>query len=89
MDMGYMIVATSENDEHTYYYHGKDKKGVPIFYGFLNNKNTKVYPRVFSSDAQAIEVAEGIKGYIENSMFKSLKVQVWSEENVNYRVSLI
>lgn len=84
MDMGYMIVATTENDEHTYYYHGKDKKGVPIFYGFLYNKNTKVYPRVFSNDTQALEFADTIKKHIENSMFKSLKVEVRSVENVNY-----
>ena len=45
--MGYMIVAVTKDREHLYIYHGKDKKGKPIFYGFMNDKNTKVYPRVF------------------------------------------
>lgn len=82
--MGYMIVAVTEDREHLYIYHGKDKNGVPIFYGFLNEKNTKVYPRVFTNDTQAIEVAEGINDYLKTTMFKSLKTEVWTDENVKF-----
>ena len=32
----YMIVLATADREHVYFYHGKDKKGMPIFYGFLN-----------------------------------------------------
>lgn len=84
--MGYMIVAVTKDNEHLYIYHGKDKNGVPIFYGFLNEKNTKVYPRVFTNDSQAIDVAEGIKEYIKTTIYTSLNVEVWTDENVKFYV---
>ena len=84
--MGYMIVAVTKDREHLYIYHGKDKNGVPIFYGFLNEKNTKVYPRVFTNDTQAIEVAEGVNEYLylKTTIYKSLNAEVWTNENVNF-----
>lgn len=83
--MGYMIVAVTKDNEHLYIYHGKDKQGVPILYGFLNTKNTKVYPRVFGNYSQAVDVADGIANYLSNSMFSALKSEVWEEEDVkNY-----
>ena len=82
--MGYMIVAVTKDREHLYIYHGKDKQGVPIFYGFLYEKNTKVYPRVFTNDTQAIEVAEGVNDYLKTTMFKSLSAEVWTDENVKF-----
>lgn len=83
--MKYMIVAVTEDREHLYIYHGKDKKGEPIFYGFMNEKNTKVYPRVFNNDTQATEVADGINEYLKTTIYKSLKVEVWTDDKVeNY-----
>lgn len=82
--MGYMIVAVTKDREHLYIYHGKDKNGVPILYGFLNEKNTKVYPRVFTNDTQAIEVAEGIQKYLKSTIYTSLNVEVWTDENVKF-----
>ena len=82
--MGYMIVAVTEDREHLYIYHGKDKQGVPILYGFMNEKNTKVYPRVFGNYSQAVGVADGIANYLSKSMFKSLSAEVWEEENVKF-----
>ena len=80
--MGFMIVAVTEDREHLYIYHGKDKQGVPILYGFMNTKNTKVYPRVFGNYSQAVDVADTIQVHLSNSMFKSLGAKVWDEEAV-------
>lgn len=80
--MKWYIVAISNDREHCYYYHGKDKKGVPIFYGYLNYKNTKVYPRIFSSSAQADDVIKSIESHLENSMYKSLHYEVWRADLV-------
>ena len=82
--MGYMIVAVTEDREHLYIYHGKNKNGVPIFYGFLNDKNTKVYPRIFSGNSQANEVSDGIQKQLKNTMFNSLNIEVWTDENVKF-----
>ena len=83
--MGYMIVAVTKDREHLYIYHGKDKNGEPIFYGFMNDKNTKVYPRVFGNLSQAILVADNIATSLNDTIFKSLKAEVWTNEEVeNY-----
>ena len=83
--MGYMIVAVTKDREHLYIYHGKDKKGKPIFYGFMNDKNTKVYPRVFGNFSQAFDMANNIAKSLNDTIFKSLKAEVWTDEEVeNY-----
>ena len=83
--MGYMIVAVTKDREHLYIYHGKDKNGEPIFYGFMNNKNTKVYPRVFGNFSQAVGVADNIATSLNNTIYKSLNAEVWDDEDVkNY-----
>ena len=82
--MGYMIVAVTKDREHLYIYHGKDKKGTPIFYGFMNDKNTKVYPRVFGNLSQAILVADNIATSLNNTIYKSLNTEVWDDVDVNY-----
>lgn len=82
--MGYMIVAVTKDREHLYIYHGKDKKGEPIFYGFMNDKNTKVYPRVFGNLSQAILVADNIATSLNNTIYKSLNTEVWDDVDVNY-----
>lgn len=81
--MGYMVVAVTNDREHLYIYHGKDKQGVPILYGFMNEKNTKVYPRVFGNYPQAVDVANTIQKYLSDSRYKSLSAEVWEEEHVN------
>ena len=87
--MKWMIVAITADREHCYYYHGKDKNGVPIFYGYLNYKNTKVYPRIFSSFTQADDVIKTIESHLENSMYKSLHYEIWTDDNVEFRVNTI
>lgn len=82
--MGYMIVAVTKDREHLYIYHGKDKNGEPIFYGFMNDKNTKVYPRVFGNLSQAILVADNIATSLNNTIYKSLNTEVWDDVDVNY-----
>ncbi len=82
--MGYMIVAVTKDREHLYIYHGKDKNGEPIFYGFMNNKNTKVYPRVFGNLSQAILVADNIATSLNDTIYKSLNTEVWDDVDVNY-----
>ena len=83
--MGYMIVAVTKDREHLYIYHGKDKKGEPIFYGFRNDKNTKVYPRVIGNFSQAVDMANNIATCLNDTIFKSLKAEVWTDEEVeNY-----
>lgn len=82
--MGYMIVAVTKDREHLYIYHGKDKNGEPIFYGFMNNKNTKVYPRVFGNLSQAILVADNIAASLNDTIYKSLNTEVWDDVDVNY-----
>ena len=83
--MGYMIVAVTKDREHLCIYHGKDKKGTPIFYGFMNDKNTKVYPRVFGNFSQAVDMANNIATCLNGTIFKSLKAEVWTNEEVeNY-----
>ena len=82
--MGYMIVAVTKDREHLYIYHGKDKKGKPIFYGFMNDKNTKVYPRVFGNLSQAILVADNIATSLNDTIYKSLNTEVWDDVDVNY-----
>ena len=82
--MGYMIVAVTKDREHLYIYHGKDKKGKPIFYGFMNDKNTKVYPRVFGNFSQAILVADNIATSLNDTIYKSLNTEVWDDVDVNY-----
>ena len=83
--MRYMIVAVTKDREHLYIYHGKDKKGKPIFYGFMNDKNTKVYPRVFGNFSQAIDMANNVATCLNGTIFKSLKAEVWTDEEVeNY-----
>ena len=79
----YMIVATTADKSHAYFYHGKDKKGVPILYGFLNYHNTKVYPRIFTSAKQADDVSNYIREYLKTTTYKSLIVELWTEEKVN------
>ena len=81
--MRYMVVAVTNDREHLYIYHGKDKQGVPILYGFMNEKNTKVYPRVFGNYPQAVDVANTIQKYLSDSRYKSLSAEVWEEEHVN------
>lgn len=81
--MGYMVIAVTQDREHLYIYHGKDKQGVPILYGFMNEKNTKVYPRVFGNYPQAVDVANTIQKYLSDSRYKSLSAEVWEEEHVN------
>jgi len=80
--MGYMVVAVTKDREHLYIYHGKDKKGEPIFYGFMNDKNTKVYPRVFGNFSQAIDMADNIATYLNGTIYKSLKAEVWTDNEV-------
>jgi hypothetical protein len=83
--MGFMIVAVTNDKEHLYIYHGKDKQGVPILYGFMNSKNTKVYPRVFGNFSQAIDMADNIATYLNGTIYKSLKAEVWTDDEVeNY-----
>ena len=82
--MGYMIVAVTKDREHLYIYRGKDKNGEPIFYGFMNDKNTKVYPRVFGNLSQAILVADNIATSLNNTIYKSLNTEVWDDVDVNY-----
>ena len=82
--MGYMMVAVTKDREHLYIYHGKDKNGEPIFYGFMNDKNTKVYPRVFGNLSQAILVADNIATSLNNTIYKSLNTEVWDDVDVNY-----
>ena len=82
--MGYMIVAVTKDRKHLCIYHGKDKKGTPIFYGFMNDKNTKVYPRVFGNLSQAILVADNIATSLNNTIYKSLNTEVWDDVDVNY-----
>lgn len=83
--MGYMIVAVTKDREHLYIYHGKDKKGMPIFYGFMYDKNTKVYPRMFGNFSQAIDMADNIATYLNGTIYKSLKAEVWTDNEVeNY-----
>ncbi len=82
--MGYMIVAVTKDREHLYIYHGKDKNGEPIFYGFMNDKNTKVYPRVFGNLSQAILVADNIATSLNDTIYKSLNTEVWDDVDVNY-----
>ena len=80
-----MIVSVTKYREHLYIYHGKDKKGEPIFYGFMNDKNTKVYPRVFGNFSQAIDMTDNIAKSLNDTIFKSLKAEVWTNEEVeNY-----
>ena len=82
----YMIVLATADKKHLYIYHGKDKKGMPIFYGFLNYHNTKVYPRTFTSTKQADEVCNSIRDYLKATMYKSLNVELWTEEEVNNKI---
>ena len=83
--MGYMIVAVTKDREHLYIYHGKDKNGEPIFYGFMNYKNTKVYPRVFGNFLQASDAADNITISLNDTIYKSLNAEVWDDEDVkNY-----
>ena len=80
-----MIVAVTKDREHLCIYHGKDKRGTPIFYGFMNDKNTKVYPRVFGNFSQAIDMTDNIAKSLNGTIFKSLKPEVWTDEEVeNY-----
>lgn len=81
--MGYMVVAVTNDREHLYIYHGKEKNGVPILYGFMNEKNTKIYPRVFGNYSQAVEMADKVADYLSGTIFASLKAEVWTDEDVN------
>lgn len=81
--MGYMVVAVTNDREHLYIYHGKEKDGVPILYGFMNEKNTKIYPRVFGNYSQAVEMADKVAAYLSGTIFTSLKAEVWTDEDVN------
>lgn len=82
--MGFMVVAVTNDGENLYIYHGKDKKGEPIFYGFENNKNTKVYPRLYKDFSQAVDIANNIAIRLCKSNFKNLETGVWSEDSVKF-----
>ena len=79
-----MFVAVTIYRVHLYVYHGKDKNGELIFYGFMIDKNTKVYPRVFGNLSQAILVADNIATSLNNTIYKSLNTEVWDDVDVNY-----
>ena len=51
----------------------------------MNDKNTKVYPRVFGNFSQAIDMANNVATCLNDTIFKSLKAEVWTDEEVeNY-----